>query len=109
MRRHASLPPLAGEAGLRRIFSVHLPPLALPDAAAYVRLTRGSLLDVMQEDYIRTARAKGLRESRVTTVHGLRASPFKAAYVSGAYRTKIARAVAAGPARGLGEESSGLT
>lgn len=48
--------------------------LALVQAAAYVRLTRGSLLDVLQEDYIRTARAKGLHESRVITVHGLRAS-----------------------------------
>lgn len=46
--------------------------LALVQAATYVRLTRGSLLDVLGEDYIRTARAKGIRESRVTVVHGLR-------------------------------------
>lgn len=48
--------------------------LALVQAATYVRLTRGSLLDVMAEDYVRTARAKGLRESRVTVAHGLRAA-----------------------------------
>jgi peptide/nickel transport system permease protein len=48
--------------------------LALVSAAAYTRLTRTSMLDVMSEDYIRTARAKGLRESRVIFRHGLRAA-----------------------------------
>jgi peptide/nickel transport system permease protein len=48
--------------------------LALVSAAAYTRLTRGSLLEVMGEDYIRTARAKGLTERRVTFRHGLRAA-----------------------------------
>ena len=48
--------------------------LALVSAAAYTRLTRTSMLDVLGEDYIRTARAKGLRESRVTFRHGLRAA-----------------------------------
>jgi peptide/nickel transport system permease protein len=37
-------------------------------------MTRGNLLDVMGEDYIRTARAKGLPERRVIMKHGLRAS-----------------------------------
>jgi peptide/nickel transport system permease protein len=48
--------------------------LALISAAAYTRLTRGSMLDVLGEDYIRTARAKGLKESRVTYRHALRAA-----------------------------------
>jgi len=48
--------------------------LALVSAAAYTRLTRTSMLDVLGEDYIRTARAKGLRESRVTFRHALRAA-----------------------------------
>ena len=48
--------------------------IALVTAATYVRLTRGSMLDVMGEDYIRTARAKGIRESRVIYRHGLRAA-----------------------------------
>jgi peptide/nickel transport system permease protein len=48
--------------------------LALVQAALYARLTRGSMLDVMGEDYIRTARAKGLRERRVVYRHGLRAA-----------------------------------
>jgi peptide/nickel transport system permease protein len=47
--------------------------IALVTAATYVRLTRGSLLDVLGEDYIRTARAKGLSRRRVIYRHGLRA------------------------------------
>ena len=47
--------------------------LAAVTAAAYTRLTRGSMLDVLGEDYIRTARAKGLSERRVVLRHGLRA------------------------------------
>ena len=37
-----------------------------------VQLTRSSILDVLQQDFIRTARAKGLSERRVILVHGLR-------------------------------------
>jgi peptide/nickel transport system permease protein len=48
--------------------------LALVSAATYTRLTRGSMLDVMGEDYIRTARAKGLTERRVIFRHTLRAA-----------------------------------
>ncbi len=48
--------------------------LALLYAAIYARMVRGSLLDTMGEDYIRTARAKGLSERRVIFRHGLRAS-----------------------------------
>lgn len=48
--------------------------LATIQAAAYSRLTRGSLLDTLGEDYIRTARAKGLSERRVIYRHGLRAA-----------------------------------
>jgi peptide/nickel transport system permease protein len=48
--------------------------LALLFAAVYARMVRGNLLDAMGEDYIRTARAKGLSEKRVIFRHGLRAS-----------------------------------
>src|ERR1022692_4710157 len=48
--------------------------LATVQAAIYTRLSRGSLLDTMGEDYIRTARAKGLSERRVILRHGLRAA-----------------------------------
>jgi peptide/nickel transport system permease protein len=48
--------------------------LATVYAAQYSRITRGSLLEVLGEDYIRTARAKGLSERRVTYRHGLRSA-----------------------------------
>jgi peptide/nickel transport system permease protein len=48
--------------------------LSLVSAATYTRLTRGSMLDVMGDDYIRTARAKGLSERRVIFRHSLRAA-----------------------------------
>ena len=48
--------------------------LAAAFAAFYARLLRGNLIDVMGEDYIRTARAKGLTERRVVFKHGLRSA-----------------------------------
>jgi peptide/nickel transport system permease protein len=48
--------------------------LAMVTAASYTRLTRASMLEVLGEDYIRTARSKGMPERRVITVHGLRAA-----------------------------------
>lgn len=48
--------------------------LALLYAAFYARMTRNNLLETLGEDYIRTARAKGLTERRVIFKHGLRAS-----------------------------------
>ncbi len=48
--------------------------LALAFAAFYARMSRGNLIEKMSEDYIRTARAKGLSERRVVMKHGLRAS-----------------------------------
>jgi peptide/nickel transport system permease protein len=48
--------------------------IALTYAAIYSRMVRGTLLDVLGEDYIRTARAKGLSERRVTYKHGLRSA-----------------------------------
>ncbi|AFR31367.1 ABC transporter permease [Arthrobacter sp. Rue61a] len=48
--------------------------LALVTAATYARLTRGQLLEVLGEDYIRTARAKGLKERAVVYRHGMRSA-----------------------------------
>ena len=48
--------------------------LAFLYAALYARLTRSGMLDTMSEDYIRTARAKGLPERTVVLKHGLRAA-----------------------------------
>ncbi|GAA3203925.1 ABC transporter permease [Actinocorallia longicatena] len=48
--------------------------LAFLYAALYARLTRAGMLETLNEDYIRTARAKGLPERTVITRHALRAS-----------------------------------
>ncbi len=48
--------------------------LAFLYAALYTRLTRASMLETMSEDYIRTARAKGLAERTVVRRHALRAA-----------------------------------
>ncbi|HVA19619.1 MAG TPA: ABC transporter permease [Solirubrobacteraceae bacterium] len=48
--------------------------LAAGSAAIYARLMRSSLTETMGEDYIRTARAKGLSERRVVMHHGVRAA-----------------------------------
>jgi peptide/nickel transport system permease protein len=48
--------------------------LAASFAAIYARFLRGNLIDTLQEDYIRTARAKGLTERRVIFRHGVRSA-----------------------------------
>jgi peptide/nickel transport system permease protein len=48
--------------------------LAASFAAIYARFLRGNLLETMSEDYIRTARAKGLRERAVVFKHGVRSA-----------------------------------
>jgi peptide/nickel transport system permease protein len=48
--------------------------VALTTAATYTRLTRAGMLEVLGEDYIRTARAKGVSERRITYRHALRAA-----------------------------------
>ncbi len=62
-----------------------LPTLALGTAlsASIARLTRASLLQVIREDYIRTARAKGLRETVVVMRHALKNSLIPVATVLG--------------------------
>ncbi len=68
--------------------------LGTASAAGIARLTRGSLLQVIREDYIRTARAKGLRERVIIVVHALKNSlipvvtilgPIFAALVTGTF------------------------
>ena len=67
-------------------------------SAVIARLTRAGLLDVLNEDYIRTARAKGLKEALVINRHALRNSlipvvtilgPLLAAVVTGSLITEI--------------------
>jgi peptide/nickel transport system permease protein len=49
--------------------------LALPSIAMIARMTRSSVLEVLREDYVRTARAKGVRERLVVVKHALRNAP----------------------------------
>ena len=63
--------PLWSIAGLRHILLPALT-LGLPPLALFMRLVRSSMLEVINEDYIRTARSKGLHEGRVIFRHGLR-------------------------------------
>jgi peptide/nickel transport system permease protein len=48
--------------------------LALVTAGAYTRLSRTSMLEIMNEDFLRTAKAKGLKERKIVYRHGLRAA-----------------------------------
>jgi peptide/nickel transport system permease protein len=70
--------PVSGYSPLSEGFLPHLRSLTLPAlslgfmyAALLMRMTRSALLDVLARDYIRTARAKGLGESRVLVRHAL--------------------------------------
>jgi peptide/nickel transport system permease protein len=60
--------------GYGTIWHVILPAVTLGVTIAgwYSRMSRSSMVDVLRQDYIRTARAKGVTESRVVLVHGLR-------------------------------------
>ena len=57
--KHTSLPPIA---------------LGLGPMAYFARLARGSMLETLQQDYVRTAKAKGLRWRRIVVAHVLRNS-----------------------------------
>ncbi|MBW6472832.1 MAG: ABC transporter permease [Anaerolineaceae bacterium] len=72
--------------------------LGLGSSAIIARLTRASLLQVIREDYIRTARSKGVKESHVITRHALKNSlipvvtilgPMMAALVTGTFVTEL--------------------
>lgn len=69
---HAALSP--GEQLVDRVRHLVLPSLslALVLAAGIARYTRGSMLEVIRQDYMRTARAKGLSRAAVIFRHGLR-------------------------------------
>lgn len=85
------LPPPAPAVWREEIFSVAyfkgliLPMIALGTgmSAGIARLTRASLLQVLGEDYIRTARAKGLRERAVIYIHALKNSLIPVATILG--------------------------
>ncbi|MGE0711077.1 MAG: ABC transporter permease [Planctomycetota bacterium] len=72
--RYMRLLPVAGYEGLMSPSYLVLPviTLALPFAARIARLTRAGMLEVINQDYIRTAWAKGLRERVIVVRHALR-------------------------------------
>ena len=57
--------------------------LALPAAATYMRLLRTDLIKTLQDDFITTARAKGLPSWRILVRHALRPSSFSLVTVVG--------------------------
>jgi oligopeptide transport system permease protein len=63
--------PVAGWGGFRHLVLPTIT-LALPYAAYVARLARAGTIEVMQQDFIRTARAKGLPEHRIVLGHALR-------------------------------------
>lgn len=60
--------------GVKTAAAFVLPVIALGTryAASIARVTRTSMLDVLNQDYMRTARAKGIKKSAIVLVHGLR-------------------------------------
>ena len=70
---YLSLLPVGGWGGLSHAV-LPVVALALPQVAYVARLTRGSMLEVLRADFIRTARAKGLGARRIVTRHALRAA-----------------------------------
>lgn len=63
--------PISGYEGLHSLILPALS-LALPSSAYVMRLTRAEMVEVLNEDYIRTAWAKGLNKRRVLLIHALR-------------------------------------
>lgn len=66
--------PIFPVSGYDSIFSMILPAIALGwnSAGSIARMTRSNLVEVLREDYIRTARAKGLNEADVIISHALK-------------------------------------
>ncbi|HEY7293814.1 MAG TPA: ABC transporter permease, partial [Dehalococcoidia bacterium] len=66
---------------------LYVPPtliLAITHAATLMRLTRSTLLDVLRQDYVRTAQSKGLRERIVVLRHALRNALIPIVTITGA-------------------------
>jgi peptide/nickel transport system permease protein len=71
---------------------LYLPPtllLGIGGAASMMRLTRSTLLEVFRQDYMRTARAKGLSGRNVTIAHGLRNALIPIVTLLGAHVTAL--------------------
>lgn len=69
--RYLNVMPSAGSGTWRHLVMPGIT-LALPFMSILIRLVRGGLMEVLHEDYVRTARSKGLKERRVLYVHAVR-------------------------------------
>ena len=93
--------PVAGWGSLRHLIMPAFA-LSLPNAAIIARLARSGMIEVLQQDYIRTARAKGLPESWVIARHALRGTlmpvvsflgPAAAATMTGSFVVEVLFAI----------------
>ncbi len=93
--------PVAGWGSVRHLVMPAFA-LSLPNAAIIARLARSGMIEVLQQDYIRTARAKGLPESWVIARHALRGTlmpvvsflgPAAAATMTGSFVVEVLFAV----------------
>jgi oligopeptide transport system permease protein len=93
--------PVAGWGSVRHLIMPAFA-LAMPNAAIIARLARSAMIDVMQQGFIRTARAKGLPESWVIARHALRGTlipvvsflgPAAAAIMTGSFVVEVLFAV----------------
>ncbi len=75
--------PIEGVGGFLARLVLPVVSLALVQAAILTRYVRSAVLDVMREDYIRTARAKGLTRTRALFRHGLRNAAIPVITVAG--------------------------
>lgn len=75
--------PVEGLGGFLSRLVLPVVSLALVQAAILTRYVRSAVLDVMREDYIRTARAKGLTRTKALFVHGLRNAAIPVVTVAG--------------------------
>jgi oligopeptide transport system permease protein len=71
---HLTLPVAGWNGGAFRNVILPVIVLALPQIAIIARLVRGSMIEVLHSNYVRTARAKGLPEHVIVTRHALRAA-----------------------------------
>jgi oligopeptide transport system permease protein len=69
-----SLPAGGWGGGAFKFLIIPVTVLALPQIAVIARLVRGSMIEVLRSNYVRTARAKGLSSTMVVTRHALRAA-----------------------------------
>jgi oligopeptide transport system permease protein len=93
--------PVAGWGGYQHLLMPALA-LSLPSAAVIARLARSGTIEIMQQDFVRTARAKGLPESWVIVRHALRGAiipvvsylgPAAAAIMTGSFVVEVLFAI----------------